>query len=160
MDTKLIKCPDCGQDFETQVLDTPSDTQCPNCGFVIGARLEHLVEKKRGGCLTALLVLILIGNVLAIIGNLALDAIVSDNLPSDIGNWFIPLSTIFCVINIICAIAILNWKKWGFYGYLFTSLAGFVMNLSIGFSVIQSALGLLGVVILYLFLVKVWDFLE
>jgi hypothetical protein len=53
------------------------------------------------------------------------------------------------VLNIGFAIALWNWKKWGFWGYCATSLSAFIINMSMGTGLGSSLVGLLGIVILY-----------
>ena len=58
------------------------------------------------------------------------------------------------IFNVVCAIALLLWKKWGFWGYCATSVATLVLNLifvSRGTAPILYSIlsGLLGVLILF-----------
>jgi hypothetical protein len=63
--------------------------------------------------------------------------------------WY-PIVGLVCGISsIVFAIALFRWKKWGFYGYCMTTLIGLVVNLAVGFGIMPSVLGLLGVFILY-----------
>ena len=61
----------------------------------------------------------------------------------------IGLITLCAVANIIFAVMLLRWKKFGFFGFCVTSVIALALNLSIGVSIVQSALGLLGIAILY-----------
>ena len=54
--------------------------------------------------------------------------------------------------DIIFTILLLNWKKWGFYGLLFTSLTIATYNLIIGNGIFVSIIGFLGFVIIYFLL--------
>ncbi|MGH3755135.1 MAG: hypothetical protein ACRDRP_21075 [Pseudonocardiaceae bacterium] len=51
--------------------------------------------------------------------------------------------------NVVCAIALFQWRKWGFYGFVATSVVGLVVNLAIGLNPVQALLGLVGIAILY-----------
>jgi hypothetical protein len=54
-----------------------------------------------------------------------------------------------CLANVIFAVALLRWRKWGFYGFLVTTLIALANNLMIGLGIGISIIGLLGIVILY-----------
>ena len=51
--------------------------------------------------------------------------------------------------NLVCAIALFQWKKWGFWGACGSSIVAIVVNLSIGLNPAAVVLGLLGVLLLY-----------
>lgn len=51
--------------------------------------------------------------------------------------------------NVACGVAILRWKKWGFYGLVITSALGVVLNLAVGENPLRALLGLVGVGILF-----------
>ena len=63
--------------------------------------------------------------------------------------WALIVLGVVAVFNLVCAIALFNWKKWGFWGFIFSSLAALVINLNIGLGVAQSLFGLIGVAVLY-----------
>jgi lipopolysaccharide export LptBFGC system permease protein LptF len=74
--------------------------------------------KKRHGCLTAWLVLIIIANVAVMIISVAS---ISSN-PSNYYVWAIPVEIIFGVWAVVCAIALFKWKKWGFWGFFIAAI--------------------------------------
>ena len=39
------------------------------------------------------------------------------------------------IFNIICAIALFYWKKWGFWGFCVTSVVGLVLNIVLGLGI-------------------------
>jgi hypothetical protein len=78
-------------------------------------------------------------------------AAMAARLPSAPG-WAFPVLGLIGIANVVCAVAIFLWKKWGFWGSIVTSIVTFAINLNIGLNVVQAVLGLLGVVILYLVL--------
>lgn len=41
-------------------------------------------------------------------------------------------------MTVVFAIAMLNWKKWGFYAFALTSTAMFLVNLMIGVNIFAS----------------------
>ena len=57
---------------------------------------------------------------------------------------------VLCALaNIACAVALLRFMKWGFYGFVVTAVIALFVNLAIGLGVGQVAFGLVGVAILY-----------
>jgi hypothetical protein len=86
--------------------------------------------KKRHGCLTAYLILIIAGSSLAmfLIPFAATASDPSIKLPV----WMIVLEVFFALFNIVCAFALLGWKKWGFWGLCFSNAAGFVVSIIMG----------------------------
>jgi hypothetical protein len=76
--------------------------------------------KDRVGCLTAWLVLMVVGNSFALVA-------LPLTLPP--AHWVIWPTLVSAVLNVAFAIALLNWKKWGFFGALGTSLVGLGVNL-------------------------------
>ena len=116
---------------------------------------NQITEKKRGGCITAFLILMFIANPLMSIYYLMAGDTVKQALPS-IPDWAIPVLAIFGLINLGLAIAVWNWKKIGIYGFWATAIIILVINLSIGFSPIQSLLGLLGPIIITLLVRPKW----
>lgn len=120
--------------------------------------------KQRHGCLTAWLVLMIIVNALAALLYLFGSAVIRQNLPNEPA-WTFPVLAVGCIINIVFSIALFQWKKWGFFGFIATSIVAFVVNLAVGLNIIQALLGLLGIAILYGVLQigkekKGWDQLE
>lgn len=75
--------------------------------------------KQRVGCLTAWLVLMVLGNALALVA-----------LPLTLtsAHWVVWPTLVSAVLNVTFAIALLNWKKWGFFGALGTSFIGLGVN--------------------------------
>ena len=105
-------------------------------------------SKKRHGCLTAFLVLMIIANSLGALIYLLGSNFVKQNMPG-MPLWAIPIMGIFSVFNLVCAIALFKWKKWGFWGFLFSSIIALIINSSIGLGIGLSLSGLLGIAILY-----------
>ena len=108
-------------------------------------------EKKRHGCLTAYLIVMIIANsaiVLIYLFFLLISGTIQQSLP-DIPVWAIPVLCVFGIFNLICVIALFKWKKWGFWGFCASAVIIFIINLAIGLGIGQSVLGLLGVAILF-----------
>ena len=105
-------------------------------------------QKNRHGCLTAWLVFMLIANSFAFlyyIFGIASVRMAFPNAP----DWTFPVLTIGCALNIVFAIAILRWKKWGFWGCAVITVVAFFVNLIIGVNILSSLLGLVGIALLY-----------
>jgi len=104
--------------------------------------------KSRHGCLTALLVFIIIASsASALIYVLGSEAI-RRSLPNAPG-WAFPVLIVFSLFNVACAVALFKWKKWGFWGFCVSSIVALVVNLSIGLGIARTVLGLVGVLLLY-----------
>ena len=105
-------------------------------------------KKQRHGCLTAVLVLMIIANsataLMYLLGSNAIQQ-AAPGIPS----WSLAVLGIFAAINLVCTVALFKWKKWGFWGFIFTSIAALFVNLSIGLGIGQSLLGLGGLALLY-----------
>jgi len=105
-------------------------------------------QKQRHGCLTTLLVLMIIGNSATALMYLFGGSVITQNLPG-IPSWALVVMCIFAIFNLVCAIALFKWKKWGFWGFIASSIFAFFVNLSIGLGIGQSLLGLVGIAVLF-----------
>lgn len=106
------------------------------------------MAKQRHGCLTAWLLLLIIVNSLVAVVYLFASSMIKANLPNTPG-WAIPVLAVACIANVIFAIALFQWKKWGFFGFIGSTILALVINLMLGLSAFQIVPGLLGIVILY-----------
>ena len=105
-------------------------------------------EKERHGCLTSWLALMIAANAIIAAIYLLGSAAVRPTVPGA-PNWVIPVLAACSVLNIIFAVALLLWKRWGFFGVLGTTALTFAVNLRIGQSILQALFGLVGVAILF-----------
>lgn len=117
---------------------------------------------QRHGCVTAWLILMLILN--------STTALVYAFMPGKFtqtvsSNALIAL-VIIGIVNVICAVMLLRWKKIGFYGFAVTAVTTIIINLSIGISPIKASVGFAGFLILYVILqikkdgVSAWSYLS
>ena len=106
------------------------------------------ISKRRHGCLTAWLTLMVAGNFILAIFYLVSSASSSRSLSSGT-EWTLPATIILMLFNMVCAIALFKWKKWGFWGICVSSTIVFVVNLSSGLGIIPTLSGLVGVILLY-----------
>ena len=121
-------------------------------GFIDRQASRMAEGKKRHGCLTAYLVLMIIAN--SALALIYLASMVSEDVRSNLPDgpkWLFPVSLVTASFNLICSIALLRWKEWGFWGYCVSAAVSFVINLEVfgqrGFG--QSILGLGGLFALY-----------
>jgi hypothetical protein len=104
--------------------------------------------KQRHGCLTAWLVLVIIANSLTAVGYLfARDALAvgAPGAPP----WAFALLAVAAAANVVFAVAIFRWKRWGFYGLVGTSILALVANVAAGVNVAQALIGLVGPAVLF-----------
>ena len=114
------------------------------------------IKKKRGGCLTAWLILILIAN-LWIANNHFISLRPDSLLP--IPQWVIFILMVGSILNIVFAVAILRWKRWGVYGFGVIAIVLFIIDLTTGRPLYIAPLGLVGIIVLLILLRPVWKYL-
>src|SRR3954469_6209133 len=106
------------------------------------------MEKQRHGCVTAwLALLIALNSFISLIYLFSGDEIIK-NMP-EVSTSMLVLLAFLSLSNVFFAVMLLRWKKMGFWGFVITSVATFILNLLVGAGVLQSVLGLTGVFILY-----------
>lgn len=116
---------------------------------------------QRHGCVTAWLMLMLLLNSLTAIAYLFIPRL-THNMSYNAVNAL----AIIGIVNVICVILLLRWKKIGFYGFAITSIITIIINLNIGISPIRASLGLAGFLVLYGILqikqdgISAWSYLK
>lgn len=111
---------------------------------------DHLTQaKKRHGCLTAWLILIILASGFVSVLYLFAGELVSQGTPGGIPQSMLTLLAILGVGNVIAAILLFQWKKAGFFIFVFTYLGSFVINMYVGLGLAQSLMGVLGLAILF-----------
>lgn len=103
---------------------------------------------QRHGCFTAWLVLMLIANIVTAISTPLMISTIRQAAPN-VSPGSVVIVVFAAIANIMFAIALFKWKRWGFYGFIATAVVALITNLSIGFGVRQSIVGLIGIPLLY-----------
>jgi hypothetical protein len=94
--------------------------------------------KQRHLCLTAWLILMIIANSMIVLSRL-----MTMTIKSSIALSF------FAIANVVFLVALFQWKKWGFLGYVGTNLLIMVSGLMRGWHIGRFLLQVLWVLILY-----------
>ena len=103
-------------------------------------------SKQRHDCLTAWLILMLIGNSAATLVNIWGSSMVIQNLQTTPSPAMVIMG-VLSIFNLACVIALFKWKKWGFWGLIASSVVALSINLSIGLGV-GSSLAVFGGLVL------------
>ncbi len=107
------------------------------------------ITKQRHGCVTAWLILMIILNSLVAFLYLFFSDFFAENLPGTVSKSMLVVLAILGIANVVFAVLLFNWKKIGFWGFLVSAIATFIVNLKIGLGLGQSLFGLVGLGILY-----------
>ena len=122
--------------------------------------------KKRHGCVTAWLILMIVLNALTAVTWFFFNDVFREQIGEGVNKNTMLALGLIGLLNLVFAIMLFRWKKWAFWGFLITSLIAFGINLSLGLGIGQSAMGLLGIIVLYaVFQIKAdgrtaWSYLE
>ena len=98
-------------------------------------------NKERHGCVTSLLVIMIILNSLSVLAYLFAGDAVAKNLPNGISNTMMTILIVGALANAFFSFMLLQWKRWAFWGCIITSIVAFAVNLSIGIGPGRSMLG-------------------
>ena len=117
----------------------------------------QIEEKKRHGCLSVFLILVLIVNAVATFTQLTAfffsEPITNQDTQSlattIIPRWFWFVLGIGSLIKLLSLIAIINWKKWGFWLFALSTFVNLGINLYTGLYIENGITGFIGVAILY-----------
>jgi hypothetical protein len=69
-------------------------------------------------------------------------------IPSE-SRWEFPVMIGSSLFNVVCAVALYQWKMWGFWGFGVSNLVALVVGLSIGLGICTSISGMVGLILLY-----------
>lgn len=113
-----------------------------------------MADRRRGGCLTAFLVAMLVLNPLTSLyyifaGEAHLRAV--PTFPA----WAVPLFAVGGALNVLFAVAVWRWQRWGVYGFVVTALLTFAINVAY-VGILPGLLGILGPIILWLLIRPHW----
>jgi hypothetical protein len=103
---------------------------------------------QRHGCFTAWLVLMLIANTATAISTPLMLSTIRQAAPN-VSAGSVAIIVTAAIANIVFAIALFKWRRWGFYGFIVTATVALITNLSIGLGIGQSIFGLIGIPLLY-----------
>ena len=117
----------------------------------------QIEEKKRHGCLSVFLILVLIVNAVATFTQLTAFFFSEQITYQDaqslattiIPRWFWFVLGITSLINFLSLIAIINWKKCGFWFFTLSAFVNLGFSLYAGLYIENGITGLIGVAILY-----------
>ncbi len=110
---------------------------------------DHL--KHRHGCVTAWLIFMMVANGIVGLVYIFQGQQIADYLPPGVtfAEWARISLIVLALLNLYAAYLLYNYKKLGFWIFVFSSLAALAINTSMGMSISSSISGLLGVAILY-----------
>ncbi len=106
-------------------------------------------QKKRHGCLTAWILLMITGNSLSALAYFILDPKALESQGIIMGKEQMILFGLLGLINLSFSIGLWFWKKWAFYGFAVSGFLMFLTNLNMGADVVSASLGLIGVLFLF-----------
>lgn len=109
---------------------------------------------ERGGCLTAFIILMIIGNSIAILLYLTMGKEISRK--AHIPAYAPLLMIVFGIVNIICAFLIYNYKRSGVYGIVVSGAITLITNLAMGLGPTSFG-GIIGIVILIALVSPNWE---
>jgi len=101
----------------------------------------------------------LVANFLTALIYLAFTSIMGESYPG-IASWVWHLYGILSLANLVFVFYLFNWKRWPFYAFVGIAGVVFIINLVIGFGILDSILGLLGPVRLYFSMKSRWNLFE
>ena len=91
---------------------------------------EPQKTKRRHGCLSIWLFLSIAFDLLFMV--LYLSGSGFSTSPKGVPEWAMPALVTLLVFEIICAVALFLWKKWGFWGFCLVNVIGFFIDSGLG----------------------------
>ncbi len=110
---------------------------------------EQTLEKQRHGCVTALLIFMMIANSASVILYLFATEFISKSLSIEISNSDKIFLSLFQIANLISCILLFQWKKIGFWLYIATNVATVVLSIYQGKGISQLWSALFGIALLF-----------
>lgn len=112
-----------------------------------------MVGAKRGTGLTIWLWLMVIGNVIGVFGNLGA---VFAGVYTGFSIGTLIILGLLGIVNLVLISWLFKWQMKGFQGIVITAVIAIIVNLAVGAGVGAVIFGVLGPVILYLFMKPQW----
>lgn len=110
---------------------------------------EETLEKHRHGCVTALLIFMMIANSASVILYFFASEFISKRLAVELSDSDKIILSIFQIANFISCILLFQWKKIGFWLYVITDVAVVVLNIYQGKGISQLWSALIGIALLF-----------
>ena len=115
-------------------------------------------KKELGTLLTVWLCLMLVANIVSTAIYFGASSYFSVLMP-DYPGWSAYVLGVLTLLNIIYTVQLFEWKRWGFYGFVVTTVVSMGVNVILGLG-LYSFLGLLGPLILFALLQPKWNLFE
>ena len=115
-------------------------------------------SRKRGILLTLWLFFLILAYAVGALRSILVILSIT-TVPFSVPLWESYESSVVPVLIVVSVVAMLMWKKWGFYMFSAILILGFAVNLIVGVGVF-SFIGLIEIVITYLLLRSIWGLLE
>ena len=106
---------------------------------------------KRHGCLTVWLVILIVSRLFFLMSTLGTYPDLQKQIPGATP-LLIGLLYLCAVAEIIFAIALFRWRRWGFYGFAASVVVALLLNLVMGIQLWNDLPGLAAVVVLFILL--------
>lgn len=110
---------------------------------------EKTLEKHRHGCVTALLIFMMIANSAFVILYFFASEFISKSLSIELSDADKIILSIFQIANLISCILLFQWKKIGFWLYVITDVAVVLLNIYQGKGISQLWSALIGIALLF-----------
>jgi hypothetical protein len=110
---------------------------------------EQTLKKQRHGCVTSLLIFMIIVNSASVILYFFASEFISKSLSVDLSDSDKIILSIFQIANLISCILLFQWKKIGFWLYIVTYVATGVLSIYQGKGISQLWSALFGIALLF-----------
>jgi hypothetical protein len=123
-------------------------------------------DKKRHGCVTTWLILLMTVNSGAALLHFFFTDLLMQYMPYNVSPGMLYLLGFFSVMNVVFAVLLFQYKKFGFWGFIVSAIAGFLINLQLGLSVGQAITGFVSIGVLFAILqikqngISAWEQME
>lgn len=117
---------------------------------------EIEVVKKRGFWLTAFLILMFIANPFTAFTYFSNPEMIIQAYPKMTTGILYFMGAI-SIVNLVLAIGVWMWKKWGVFGFYGVVVIAFCINIYVGIGIVGSLSGLIGAVIIFFTTKNRWE---